>query len=110
MICRSTSRRSCSQAHSVEAVDKPVGTPDGIPWMRGPEWSLCPRNAITLYPIEFTTIEVLVLSLLTSYPAILPGSQSPLLHPRIEVGRSSLRSMRGVIPSSASPRVDIYLV
>ena len=48
MICLRTSRGTDSRVRSGEVVGKPVGTPDGVQWMRGPEWSVDPLNVLAL--------------------------------------------------------------
>ena len=48
MICLRTSRGTDSRARSGEAVGKPVGTLDGVHWMRVPEWSVEPLIEITV--------------------------------------------------------------
>ena len=48
VICRRTSRAVGCRVLSGEAVDKPVGTPDGVQWMRVPEWSVDPLRPIAL--------------------------------------------------------------
>ena len=48
MICLRTSRAMGVLLRSGEAVGKPVGTPDGVQWMRVPEWSVDPLSAIAL--------------------------------------------------------------
>ena len=48
MICLRTSRAMGVVVRSGEAVDKPLGTPDGVQWMRVPEWSVDPQSAIAL--------------------------------------------------------------
>ena len=48
MICLRTSRVTGSQVRSGEVVGKPEGTPDGVQWMRVPEWSFDPLSAFAL--------------------------------------------------------------
>ena len=36
------------QVRSGEAVDKSVGTPDGVQWMRVPEWSIDPLSTTSV--------------------------------------------------------------
>ena len=45
MICLRTSRAMDCRARSGEVVGKPVGTPDGVQWLRDPECSVDPRSA-----------------------------------------------------------------
>ena len=46
MICLRTSRVRGFRFRSGEAVDKPVGTPDGVQWIRAREWSVDSLSAI----------------------------------------------------------------
>ena len=48
VICLRTSRAMGFRVRSGAAVGKPVGTPDGVQWMRVPEWSVDPQSAIAL--------------------------------------------------------------
>ena len=48
VICLRTSKKLGFQFRSGEFVDKPVGTPDGVQWMRAPEWFVDPLSAIAL--------------------------------------------------------------
>ena len=50
------------RARSGEAVGKPAGTPDGVQWMRVPEWSVDPLSALALLMIEFTVIEAFLVT------------------------------------------------
>ena len=48
VICLRTSMAMGFPVRSGEAVDKLLGTPDGVQWMRVPEWSVEPQSAIAL--------------------------------------------------------------
>ena len=48
MICLRISRAMGFVVRSGEAVDKPVGTPDGVKWMRAADWPGDPLSATTL--------------------------------------------------------------
>ena len=48
VICLHTSRAMGFRVGSGVAVDNAVGIPDGVQWMRVPEWSIGPLIAIAL--------------------------------------------------------------
>ena len=56
MICLRTSTLLGFRVRSEEASGKPVGIPDGVQWMRGPELSLGPLVPLPLPRFEFKGI------------------------------------------------------
>ena len=46
VICLLASKQLGFRVRSGEAVGKPVGTLDGVQWMRAPEWSVDPLSVI----------------------------------------------------------------
>ena len=80
MICLRISRAKGFRVRSGEAVGKPVGTPDGVQWMRVPEWSVDPQSAIALAQVEFKGIEAFscyLASHLSSHSPYLSASHYP---------------------------------